>query len=638
MFVSSAVIFSLCLLGAAPPAAVAPSQASPPGQTPGQQQQVRVEESVVVTADREPDDIRNVGSSVSVITAEQIAASGARWLVDVLQFAPGVTVVRSGPPGAVTSVFLRGTNSSHTLFLIDGVKANSPTAGGYDPTNLQISADRIERIEIVRGPQSALYGSQALGGVINVITRRGEGRGTWGSEVEGGSYRTGRVHSWVNGEAGSLRYDGSISFFDSDGFSAADRAAGNAEPDGFRDLSYNGRVDYQADGGLLARGFVRASDGEVMFDGYDFSSGPVDALANTQDTRELYAGGAVGYVAAAFSTEVEISLTDVYSESLTPDDFFSAFLLDSAMYEIDWQNDFVLPGDQRLTAGVEYRREQATIVSSSVFGDDGFDEQVDFTGVYLQDRFTLGEGAHLAAGIRYEDHSTYGGKWVGRFTASVETGEVVRLHGSVGSGFRAPTLNDLYYPGFSNPDLQPEESVGVDFGVDAAGRRARGGATYFYNDITNLIEFDAVAGVPANIGAVVSQGLEVAGVLSLRDGLDLEGNYTFTEATPEGSGEQLIRRPRHQGGVRLTWLASNALRTWAEVRFKGTRFDTSPAGRVELDPYGVVNLAADYRIGPRFLVRGRLDNLFDSEYQEIFGYGTAGIGGYIGLNVTLTRQ
>ncbi len=614
--------------------------AGAPAPRQGEQQerqiQVRVDEKVVVTANREAENVRNVGSSVSVITSEEIAASGARWLIDVLQFAPGVNVVRNGPPGTLTEVFLRGARASHTLFLIDGVKVNSPTTGSYDLAGIQLAADQIERIEIVRGPQSTLYGSQAIGGVINVITRQGSGPGTWGIDVEGGAYRTGRVHSWVDGEAKSIRYSGSVSYLDTAGFSAANEANGNPERDGYRNLSYNARVDYAADNGAVLRGFFRGFDGDLEYDG--FGSRPEDALNNVQTTRETYAGFAGGYVGSGVSSIAEFSVTDAELEAISPDGFFTGFLLDSAIYELDWQNEVALPGHNTLIAGIEYRREQATISSVSAFGVDGFEESVDFFGIYAQDQVTLGDRARLTGGVRFEDHSTFGSKWTGRATATVDATRLVRIHGSVGSGFKAPTLNDLYFPGFSNPDLKPEESVGFDLGVGSFFAGGTIDLTFFYNDISELIQFDFAAGIPVNAGDATTRGVEIGGDYSPHPTVTVLGNYTFTEALPEGSEDQLIRRPRHQGGFRTTWVPMSALRLWGELRWKAGRFDFGPQGRVQMDAFGIVNLAADYRIGPTLLVRSRIENLFDTEYEEVISYGTAGISGYIGLTVTLARQ
>ena len=215
--------------------AIASHQDDVPEQSPLDHQKdrqgtIRSDEKVVVTAEREIENIRSIGSSVSLITSEEITASGARWLIDVLQFAPGVNVVRSGPAGSLAQVFIRGSNTSHTLFLIDGVKVNSPTTGAYDISRIQLSADQIDRIEIVRGPQSSLYGSQAIGGVINVITRRGSGSGAWGVEADGGSYSTSRFSTWGSGQTSSVRLVGGISYFDSGGFSSANELTAILSP------------------------------------------------------------------------------------------------------------------------------------------------------------------------------------------------------------------------------------------------------------------------------------------------------------------------------------------------------------------------------------------------------------------------
>jgi len=644
------VAFALAASASAAPmrdprlAAPGSSQGAAPGQAPPARRQdsrvpIRYDEEVIVTADREAENIRNIGSSVSVITREEIAASGARWLIDVLQFAPGVNVVRGGPAGSLAQVFVRGSNTSHTLFLIDGVKVNSPTSGAYDISGIQLAADQIDRIEVVRGPQSSLYGSQAIGGVINVITGRGSGAGTWGVEADGGSYSTSRFHIWGSGQAGSARLIGGISYFNSGGFSNASEANGHIEPDGYTNLSYNGRVDYTSDAGVVMRGFIRGFDADLDFDGFDFVEGPVDSLVNLQTSAETIVGGAVGYEGAGISSMVEISASEADLTTDTPDDFFTGFELDSSIREVDWQNEVDLPANQKLVAGLEYRRERATLLSRSGFGDGGFEEKVDFIGVYAQDRIHLADRAWVTAGVRFEDHSAFGSKWTGRATATVDATDVVRVHGSVGTGFKAPTLNDLYFPGFSNPDLQPEESVGFDLGVEAflLSPQVRFDVTFFYNDISELIQFDFVSGRPENLGDVTTAGAEIVGEYRSNGVVSLSGNYTLTDATPDGSDDQLIRRPRHQGSIRVTVRPVDELRLWSELRAKGESFDNGVNGRQRLESFAIINLAADYQLYDAFQVRARIDNLFDSAYEEVLGFGTAGLSGYFGVTITLSR-
>ena len=624
--------------------AIAPHQDDVPEQSPLDHQKdrqgtIRSDEKVIVTAEREIENIRSIGSSVSLITSEEITASGARWLIDVLQFAPGVNVVRSGPAGSLAQVFIRGSNTSHTLFLIDGVKVNSPTTGAYDISRIQLSADQIDRIEIVRGPQSSLYGSQAIGGVINVITRRGSGSGAWGVEADGGSYSTSRFSTWGSGQTSSVRLVGGISYFDSGGFSSANEANGHSEPDSYKNLSYNGRVDYGLDRGMVASAFIRGFDTDVDFDGFDFVEGPVDNLVNLQTSIETVAGGMVGYRGADIHSTVEISTSVAGLTTDTPEDFFTGFELNSSIREVDWQNGIDLPGEQTLVTGLEYRREQATSLSRSGFGEDLFSEKVDFIGVYVQDRIRLADRAWVTGGVRFEDHSTFGSKWTGRATATIDVNELVRVHGSMGSGFKAPTLNDLYFPGFSNPNLEPEESVGFDLGIDTfvPSSQVRFDATFFYNDISKLIEFDFVSGRPENLGDVITVGAEVGGEYTPNETLTLSGNYTLTDATSANVDGQLIRRPRHQGGIRVTVRPDESLHFWSEVRVKGKSFDNGAKGRERLDGFAIVNLAVNYQLLNALSVRTRIDNLLDTDYEEVLGFGTVGLSGYFGVTLTLSR-
>jgi len=639
---------SLCatlpLRAGAQPAALAANQnahrsqeAASAGQetSAAEQEQLRHEEKVVVTADRIEESVANVGSAVSVITSEEIDESGALWLIEVLERTPGLSTARSGGPGAAATVFLRGTNSNHTLFMVDGVKLNSPTTGSYDFSHLQLAADQIERIEIVRGPQSPLYGSEAMGGVINVITKRGAGPATWGIEAEGGSYDSGRIHTWVNGQASAVRYAGSVSYLDTGGFSAAAESRGNPEADDLRNVSYSGRLDYSSTTGFSLDGFVRGFDSDLGFDDYVFGIGPADNVNNRQTNQEIYAGAAVGYQSSHWTTRLAFSDSEADLRTDTPDGFYTAFTLDAAVRELDWQNEVIVTGSQTLIGGVEYRREQAEVLSTSSFDESGYNERVDVVGLYLHDRIDVADVAAFTLGGRYEDHSRFGGKWTFRATGTGRLTPNLRLHGSAGSAFRSPALNDLYFPIYGNLDLKPEESIGVDLGVEMIMRQARArlDVTFFRNDISELIDFTFVGF--QNLGAALTQGLEIGGDWSPNELIALAGSYTFMDAAEKDSGEQLARRPRHQGAVQVTFYPAEGLHVFTELIAKGERNDVGPSGPIALDAYALVNLAAGYQISRRLALKGRIDNLLDTEYEEVYGFGTAGLSGYLGLQVRL---
>lgn len=601
------------------------------GQESDQDQDERpaVAERVVVTADRLPAGLTDVGSSVTVIGRELMEATGAHWLMDVLESVPGVTVARSGGPGTVTSVFLRGTSSNHTLFLINGVKVNSPATGAYDLAHLPV--ERIERIEIVRGPQSTLYGSEALGGVINVITRSGdEGVGA-GVVAEGGSYSTGRAQAWVEGGNDRVSWSAGASLSDTDGISAAAEERGNVEDDAYRNVSMDGRVTWRGGGGWSVDGFIRGFDASLDNDGFAFGQGPADDLNSMSEIREFYSGVGFHYDAERWSQSLTISASELDLETEDPDAFTRTFALDGAIRELDWQVDVGLASGNRLMGGVEYRRESATSESETTVGASGFDEGVDVLGIWLQDRLEPTAGVHLTVGGRLEDHSTFGTHGTFRVTSTAEVGDRARIHGSVGSGFRAPSLNDLFFPGFSNPDLEPEESIGVDLGVAlaAVGSDVWVDVTGFWNDIDQLVSF--VSGGPVNLGQVRTQGVEVAARVRPAERVTLEGSYTFTDAEDRDTGLQLVRRPRHQGSVQLVLRPVERLRLFTEVRAKGRRFDQGAVDRVELEGFAVWSAAAQLELTRELALRVRAENLLDRRYQEVFGYGTPGASGYVGL-------
>jgi vitamin B12 transporter len=599
-------------------------------QEPVRQEIERVRERVIVTADRAEQTTLEVGSSVTVLTADDLRARGVHWLSDALAAVPGVTIARSGGPGAITSVFLRGTNSNHALVLLDGIKANSPTTGGFDFSGFPVSA--VERVEIVRGPQSVLYGSEAIGGVINIITRRGGGPTRAAASVDGGSFGTWRATANLEGGTGTTRYAASLEHFDADGFSAADGERGNPEADGFRNTTATGRLAVGGPQGFGAEAQVMYFDGRVAIDGYDFAAGPVDDPDRLQDRRELLAAGAVTYRRGIYSGRLGASISDGELAGINPNGFNTRSRLDTAIREVDFQNDFTLDENNTSTAGIEYRRESGTASATSAFGESGFDEEISTTGIYALHRVTLADQVNVSGGIRFTDHSTFGGRTTFRLTAAWLAGNGLRAHGSIGSGFRAPSLNDLYYPGFSNPDLRPEESRGWDLGIGAAlaGDRVDIDVTWYRNDIDDLIQYVFPVGI-VNVGQARTQGLEVAAGWAITPVVRVDASYTFTDATDRDTGAALLRRPRHQAWGALQWRAAQDLLLLAEMRHKGTRSDFGTAGVEELPAYTLLNAAAQVGLGSGVTVIGRLDNLTDRRHQDVWGYGTAGFSGYAGL-------
>ncbi len=624
----SAVALSLFLSQAPASFAYAsPSSAQDPETE--QEQPLRLLEKVVVTADRQEVPGSELGSSVTVITADELRVTGVHWLSDALASVPGVVVARTGGPGAVTSVFLRGTNSNHTLVLVDGMKANSPSTGAYDFS--QVPASSIERVEIVRGPQSVLYGSEAIGGVINIITRRGAKAPRASAVLDGGSYGSLRAAANVQGSTNTVDYAASFEHFGNDGFSAAAAHNGNTEADGFSNTSLTGRMTVGRGEGLGAEARLVYFDGETRIDGYDFSAGPIDDPAQLQNSRQVLGGGALTYRRGIYSGRLTASVANHKLGTIDPDGFFTAFDLDTDTTEFGLQSDLRFNSGNTTVVGIEHRRESAETISTSGLSASGFDESVDTTGVYALHRFSH-KNLHLTAGLRHSDHSRFGDKTTYRVTAAWAAPSGLRAHGSVGTAFRAPSLNDLYFPGFSNPNLEAEESTGWDAGLGGTFLDGRVGidATWFRNDVSNLIQFVFPDGI-VNVGEARTQGVEIAANWLLQERVRLDASYTYTDAKDVRTDLALLRRPEHQAWAGIRYQPTQALNLFAEVRHKGRRTDFGTAGTVELPPHTVFHLAGQVRLSAGLELIGRLENLTDRQYQDVWGYGTAGRSGYAGL-------
>ena len=626
-------------LSVSDPAIARQSDSSTPKQLsePTQTDRLQLEERVVVTANRLEETLATVASSTTIVTAAEIRSSGAVWLMDVLARVPGVTVARAGGPGSTTTVFTRGTNSNHTLVLVNGVKANSPTTGAYDWAYLP--ASRVERIEIVRGPQSTLYGSEAVGGVVNVITRRGGDSPELAIAVEGGAFGTSRANISIARESASSWYSLGLNYFHSDNVSAADARNGNDERDGFRNTAVDARAGGRFASGVAVEGFLTHFDGSTRFDDFDFTAGPIDDPNAVQDARETYGGVVVGYDRGVYAGKITLSATEQRIGTSNPDGFTVASSIDASIREIDFQSNLRLADNNTTVFGVEHRRETAATESMSSIGSSGFDEAIDVTGVYAQHRWSWRQRLHLAAGVRYEDHQRFGDKTTYRLTTAYNAPSGLRLHGSLGSAFRAPNFNELYFPVFGNPDLGAESSTGWDIGAGGTFMKGRltADATWFHNDLDSLIEFAFPAGF-VNLGAATTKGLEfAAGLLPVRD-VRLDATYTYTDAKTDGSADQLLRRPKHEAAVMLRIRPASQLSLFTELRFKGERNDFGTSDVVRLDGYTLWNAAGQWQIGSGIELIGRIDNIADRAYQEIWGFGTPGRSAYAGLRFSLMNR
>ncbi|MGH7564113.1 MAG: TonB-dependent receptor plug domain-containing protein [Gemmatimonadota bacterium] len=624
-----------------------------PASTFAQEEKVRADSldlvhapPIVVTVSRVETPLAEVGAAVTVITRAEIERRQYRTVADALRDVPGLHIVQTGGFGGVTSVFLRGAGSGHAVVLMDGIELNDPSspAGAYDLAGLL--TEGVERIEVLRGPQSTLHGSNAMGGVIHILTRTGEGPPEGTSRIEAGSYGT--LHGAARVAAGSDRWSWAVQVDrrQSDGISAS---AGGAERDAGEFTGGSAILQWTLDGAWRIRGTLHGRDGEVEIDqgGGAGSDDPnfVSDAAEVAGSVEVRFDGTPRW----WKPRLELAVTRHDREAVDEPDparpvTRSRSVFDGRRWKATWQNELLL-GAHRVVAGIDHEVESADsrFVSDGDFGpfeSELPDVSARTTGLFAEDRMAIGRRAHLSLGIRADDHSRFGGVVTYRAAPVLHLGQAVRLRGAVGSGFRAPGLSQLLDPAFGNPDLEPERSDGVEAGLDVVARDPdlRASATWFATRFEDLIVFDGEA--LRNVGEAESRGLELTVAAEAGDRLDLEVSYTYLdteEETGEDAGRPLLRRPRHTASLAVGYRLGRG-EVGFLLRRVGVRedldFSTFPSRRVELDGYTTLRLSAAWAWADRFRLFGRVENLTGAEYEEIFQFGTPGRAVYGGLSAT----
>ena len=590
--------------------------------------------TVVVTADRLQEPLEEVTDSVTVITRQQIEEKQASNVADLLREVPGLDIVRSGSPGKVTSVFLRGSDSDQVLIQIDGVTVNDPVFGGFDLG--QLSTDNLERIEILRGPQSPLYGSDAIAGVINILTRKGAGPTRLEGSAEGGNYGTFRGNGSVSGSAGPAYYSCSASRFMTDGLSSVRTFERTIETnnDDFEQTVFSGRAGYQS-AERQSDVSLRYSDGSF---GVPISADlPTPLRGGTSTTLTLSASHRER-LADGWHASATVAYADREDRAHDPEDPFGFTFFDvfSNTWKVNLQSDAEIAGGQLLSVGYEF--EQADGREQDSFSQ--LDGTITTQAFFAQDKLSWGR-LLMTAGVRYDHNSHFGSDTNPRISAAYDLGAGARLRGSIGTGFRAPLLGELLPPFFGNGDLQPEESTSFDLGYEQefASRGARLGATYFQNNFDNLIDFDTGTFRFQNVAQARTRGLELYGQLRLHAGTHLSANYTYLEARNQTSDQRLLRRPTHRGNIYLHQDLTRALSLGLNANLVGARLDddfrADHPGR-EVNPgYVKVDLLLDYLWSPQLSFYGRVENLFGRDYQEALGFDTLGLAARVGLRVAL---
>nr|WP_321456685.1 TonB-dependent receptor [uncultured Cohaesibacter sp.] len=594
-------------------------------------------DEVVVSAGLNPVDEEKVGRAYTVITAKELEQHQVQTVADALRMVPGIAVNGSGSAGGVTSVFIRGGESRHVLVLVDGVEASSMAVGAYDFSSLETSG--IERIEVLRGPQSSLYGARAMSGVINIITKRGarDGKQHYSLQTEVGTDKSALVNAGVSGGKDRFDYAFSGAFHYTDGINTA---MNGSEEDSNRNVTLNGKVNADLTDNLSADLSFRYSDKDADTD--EYTTTLLDNPFLYLKTRELYANFGltnslwddrfVQKARVKYSRTHNRGLDRAVTNWVTMDKEYQDYGDDSSRLSLNYQGTvfFDTPSfanaKHNVTGAVEWLHE----TYDEAYSTDPTRNR-NSSGYAMEYNGEFWDSLFLGAGIRYDHFEDFDDAVTYKANVAYVIDNLgVRVHSSVGTGTNIPTYYQTFNALYGNADLKPETNIGWDFGIEKTmfDNRFKLDVTYFNERLKDEISTDAVTWVYTNItGISHRQGIEVSAGADITDSLHVDASYTYTDSkTPDGVQE--TRRPKNSGTVKITkaFLDGKA-HAFVDASFSADRTDfTGPLG-----DYTLVNVGADYKITDNVQIYGRVNNLFDEDYQEIAYYNTAGITGYLGL-------
>ncbi len=584
-------------------------------------------DAVVVTASRQPQRMNELLADVSVISREEIEMAGQSSLPQLLARQPGIEYTQSGGAGSAQSLFIRGTNSEHALVLIDGMRVNSATLGTTALSRIPLS--QIERIEILRGPASALYGADAIGGVVQIFTKQGSGPAAFNFEAAYGSDNTTKLAAGVSGQNEGLRYSFQASFDDTDGFSNIRNKQNNAynpDKDGFRDSAFTGNLAYRFNG-----------DHEVGLNAF------------TSDGRDYYDGGYGASAVKDYRSDTRVSSYSLYSRNRllpvwqstlrlgrgTDDTEYYTDGLETSNVRTDqdqfsWQNDIKLPLGkgllatewlkQKVTASQDYDKTERTIKSLLA----GWGASVDMHRWQFN--------------VRHDDISQTGSKTTGTAAYGYQISDAVRAHAAYGTAYKAPSMNDLYYPvmpfmGQGNPDLKPEYARNREVSLHYETAQHSASVTYFHNRIDDLIQWEETSPgswfyTPQNVASARITGWSLA-YKGFYGPLSVHASVDFQDPRNTETDTILTRRARKHANLGLEY-TTGAWILGSEVVSSGERYSDA-ANDVSMGGYTLFNVSATYQVDRNVSLFARINNLFDKKYEYVSDFATPGLNALVGI-------
>lgn len=655
------VLFSAVTVLFSPAAWLSPVLAEEPAEA----EPVIETREVVVSATKTPVPVSQVTSAVEVITEEDLKRRQIRTVVDALRLSQGLTVFSNGGPGTNATVRIRGSNADQVLVLIDGAVMNSATSGVFNFANL--TTDNIERIEILRGAQSMLWGADAMGGVINITTKKGTGAPSVSAFSEYGSFSSVREGGQVLGKKGPFDVSAALFRWDYTGFSTVNYRRGASERDGFHNWQASTRVGVALPhDGRLDLNF-RLLQGRVNLD--NGSSPGFDVLGSFNNSQQfVYSASYKQPITAWWNQDLTLSRqTEVldFEPGTTRRNVSTGAVsrptsnpsrINTLANRIEWQHNFQVSKPLLLSGGYQFRDQQGENFDMRTGATTINNRMVTSHAGFAQAQLNLWDRVFGTAGVRQDEYNVFGSATTYRTTGGYlhqETGTKIRS--SYATGFRAPTINQLFSPtqGFGNPNLKPERSQSMDIGVDQYlfNNRVTLSGGYFWNRFRDMIvaqqtvDVCGVTGVTVNscaqnIGTVVTKGWEasvkyaVVRDLPLVKSLDVQVQYTntLTRNLSQQPGNRAPRTPVDQWSLIVSYQPIDPVRVNLEGRYVGSRFD-DVNNLQQMRAFDVWNLSATYDVTSRIQTYVRAENIFDEKYEELMFYGTMGRSIFAGLRM-----
>jgi vitamin B12 transporter len=585
---------------------------------------------------------RETTSSVTVINRQQLEQQQLRSVPGALSTVPGLNVVQTGSPGGTTSIFLRGTNANHTKFIIDGIEVSDPSLNARVFDLGQMLTGSVERIEVLRGPQSGLYGADAIGGVISVITKKGEGPPTWSFTTEGGSFSTFNQRASFGGSTANYNYQFNVDHFHAGSVPVTPLELlppGQARINDYYDnKTYSTKLGATVNDYLTLNYVAHYTDAKLRAtndkcDPITFVCVPAP-LQTEQVVHKFFTRGeaVVDPLNGRFVSYFGVNWVDNWNRVADPFGFSGPLVISRGdRIRFDYRGDLKLAPNALLMVGASDETES--------FRQGALNKSSNLRGQFVELQTDYQKTFFLVANGRIDDDEFFGSHATYRIAPAVIVPWTdTKFRASYGTGFKVPTLAQKFqdFPPtfFANPNLQPESSTGYDIGFEQPlwDKRALVGATWYNNDLTNLIDFGPNTYI--NVGHAQTNGIEAFAAANVTDRIKLRGDYTYTRAIDSDTGLELLRRPTHKWSLQALWNPIDPLTLTATLVHVGEWIDVSRDGftrGLHAPGYTVVNVAANYQVNPNLKTFARIDNLFNEHYQNPTGFLRPGIGVYGGI-------